>query len=88
MKLRDWRIDAQISLRELAEKLGITGANPARNVQRYEKGFATMPSELIFRLEQLTDGQVTAQDMHEVRLEWLRAHKPDALLPVAQEVRA
>ncbi|WP_051213291.1 hypothetical protein [Maritalea myrionectae] len=72
----------------MAEKLGIAGANPARNLQRYEQGAATMPSELIFRLENLTNGQVTAQDMHEVRLEWLRVNKPGALLPVAQEVRA
>jgi len=76
MNIRDWRIDAKVSQRELAIRLGISGANPARTLQRYESGESQMSSVMVDRLELISGAAVTAQDMHETRLEWLRANKP------------
>lgn len=77
MNIRDWRIDARVSQRELALRLGISGANPARTLQRYESGESQMSSVMVDRLEAVTKSAVTAQDMHETRLEWLRVNKPN-----------
>lgn len=85
MELRQWRRTHRISQIDMAKTLGLQSQVTYR---RYEVGEHRADAPIVERIVAVTKGQVTAQDMHEVRLEWLRAHKPDALLPVAQEVRA
>tara|TARA_R110000751_G_scaffold146094_8_gene249987 strand:+ start:4823 stop:5095 length:273 start_codon:yes stop_codon:yes gene_type:complete len=44
--------------------------------QKYECGMHRTDAPLIEAIVALTDGAVTAQDMHETRLEWLAVHRP------------
>lgn len=85
MRLREWRQTQKYSLTEMANR---TGFGNSMTWWRYEVGEHRVDAPVVERIVAVTNGQVTAQDMHEVRLEWLKANKPDALLPVAQEVRA
>lgn len=65
-----------MTLTATAAILGISGANPARTLQRYEEGAQRPDAPLIEAIFELTGGGVTAQDMHETRLEWLRTNRP------------
>lgn len=72
MKLRDWRIEQGKTLRQLADDLGIgDGANPSRRVQRMETGEVPVDAILTARIVALTDGQVSLEDLHGARLDWL-----------------
>ncbi|PWE58360.1 hypothetical protein DEM27_00045 [Metarhizobium album] len=56
------------------------GVGHARNFQKYETGENRPDAPMIDRIIEMTGGAVTLQDMHEVRLEWLREHKPDVFI--------
>ncbi|MFT6658845.1 helix-turn-helix domain-containing protein [Maritalea sp.] len=85
MDIRNWRIDAKVSQRELAVQLGILGANPARTLQRYECGESQMPAPMVDRLTTLSSGKVSAQDMHETRIEWLSVNRPSELISIPSD---
>ena len=70
MRLKEWRLTHGLTLQQCAEKFG---CNSARTYQRYEDGMHRTDAPLVERIAKLTDGAVTAQDMHEARLEWLRS---------------
>lgn len=70
MNLFAWRKSQQKTLAEVANLLGIRDANPARTIQRFERGERRPSAVLIGRIEDVTGGSVTAQDMHLVRLAW------------------
>lgn len=70
MNLFAWRKSQQKTLAEVATLLGIDDANPARTIQRFERGERRPSAVLIAKIEGVTGGSVTAQDMHQVRLQW------------------
>lgn len=74
MDLRTWRSRENLTLRQLAEKLGIVGRNPAAQMQRYESGQSRLEADLVERICALTGGAVTALDHQRSRLAWLRAN--------------
>jgi len=74
MKLSQWRKQHQKTLADVAGSVGISGANPGRSLQRYESGERVAPAIVIDAIEIATGGQVTAKDMHDVRLAWERAN--------------
>ncbi|PZR79128.1 MAG: hypothetical protein DI537_41420 [Stutzerimonas stutzeri] len=51
----------------------------ARAYQRYETGENRPDAPLTERIFRATAGQVTPTDLHEQRLAWLRAHRPEVL---------
>lgn len=79
MKLRDWRHSRNLSLAELGRMLGLGGVNPARAVQRIETGEQGFDADLAERIAIASQYAVRPQDLHETRLEWLRANKPQRL---------
>lgn len=75
MKLTDWRKTHSKSLAETAAAIGISGANPARSLQRYESGERVMPAILQAQVELHTGGEVTSGDMFAARLAWEKANQ-------------
>ena len=57
--------------------LGFSATNPARALQLIERGERKADANIVARISQITKGEVTAQDMHETRLEWLQQNKPE-----------
>lgn len=78
MKLSDWRKQHQKTLADIAGVVGISGANPGRSLQRYESGERIAPAIVVAAIEDATGGQVSAKDMHDVRLAWERANQAEA----------
>lgn len=74
MQLRTWRKQQDMSVERLAELLG---NRTPRTVLRLENGENGADADMVARIEVLSDGAVTAQDMHETRLAWLRANRPE-----------
>ena len=70
MKLRDWRQSKKHTLQQMSDAFGLANASV---YQRYESGMHRMDAPLVEAIVTLTGGAVTAQDMHEARLEWLQA---------------
>ena len=68
--MKQWRLTQSLTLSNCAEALGCKGA---RTYQRYEDGMHRADAPLVEAIVTLTGGAVTAQDMHETRLEWLQA---------------
>jgi transcriptional regulator with XRE-family HTH domain len=73
--LKDWRISKNFSQGECAQSLGLAGG--ARSFQRLETGENKADSDMVEKIMALTGGAVTAQDMHDVRLAWLRVNQPE-----------
>ncbi|MEX3008981.1 helix-turn-helix domain-containing protein [Hoeflea sp. TYP-13] len=71
MRLKEWRLTQKLTLADCAAALGCNGA---RTYQRYEDGMHRTDALFVEAIVELTDGAVTAQDMHETRLEWLKAN--------------
>jgi DNA-binding transcriptional regulator YdaS (Cro superfamily) len=72
MKLIDWRRHQQKTLAEAASLIGLSGSNPARDLQRFETGERRPSASVVEAIVAATQGAVTAQDMHECRLSWER----------------
>lgn len=77
MLFRTWRIEKGLSIAEAARSLGIGGINPGGTLVRIEIGSRQPDADMVARIEVFTDGRVTAQDMHAVRLAWLRQNRPE-----------
>lgn len=75
--LKNWRKAEGKTLAEVASLLGMAGG--ARTFQRIEAGEVSPDADMVARIVALTAGAVTAQDMHEIRLSWLRANRPEKL---------
>lgn len=85
MKLRDWRKKENLSLADCAKRFGLTCANPAAKLSRWECGVSRPDADAISNIEHVTGGAVTAQDMHETRLDYLNARKlPTPTTPVTR----
>lgn len=66
-----------MSLAEMARALGMDGVNPSGTLGRIEVGSRKPDADFVERIVRLTESEVTAGDMHEARLDWLRAHRPE-----------
>lgn len=77
MMLRDWRTASGLSLAETARLLGIEGKNPGGTLIRIETGMRQPEADMVERIVSLTAGAVSAADMHETRLAWLKENRPD-----------
>lgn len=83
MRLKEWRLTQSLTLLQCAR---LFECNSARTYQRYEDGMHRTDAPLVERIAELTGGAVTAQDMHETRLEWLRSKGivPERAAPVCE----
>lgn len=81
MRLRDWRIERQKTLSDVASELRIPHA---RSYQRVEIGMIMPDAPLIAAIEKLTGEQVTPADIVSQRLEWIASKRP-ALVQEAAE---
>lgn len=77
MQLSDWRKQEGLSRTEVAERLGLNGDSWGSSVWNWETGRARPDADVVARIEDLTRGSVTATDMHETRLAWLRVNRPE-----------
>lgn len=74
MKLRDWRAQKHLTLKQLADLLGIgQGKNPSRRMQRIEMGGAPVDALLADKIVSTTDAEVTLQDLNDTRRDFLAA---------------
>ncbi|MCB1424098.1 MAG: hypothetical protein KDJ69_16875 [Nitratireductor sp.] len=78
MKLDAWRQDMGWTLAQLGAALGFEGRNVGRAAQRVERGEVKADADVVAAIAEVTNGAVTAQDMHETRLDWLNARKARA----------
>ncbi|WP_406871597.1 helix-turn-helix transcriptional regulator [Aminobacter sp. P9b] len=83
MRLRDWRTHKKLGFAELARALGIEGVNPGGTLARMETGCRQPDADMVERIVRFTDGAVTAEDMHAVRLAWLKANRPEKFVTVS-----
>lgn len=77
--LKLWRTSQGKSQGECALMLGMRGG--ARSFQRIETGESSADADVVERIERMTGLQVTASDMHRIRLAWLREHRPEKFEP-------
>ncbi|NBN62809.1 helix-turn-helix domain-containing protein [Pannonibacter tanglangensis] len=82
MNLKQWRLTQGKTLGDCARHFGLKSA---RTYQRYETGENRPDADLVDAFVRLSGGAVTALDMHQTRLEWLRMNHPEkfSCLPVA-----
>lgn len=72
MKLRDWRLSKNLTLKDAAELFEVgAGKNPSRSMQRVENGEVPVDAPLAARIVERTDGSVGLQDLHDMRREFL-----------------
>lgn len=76
MVLRDWRERARFTPEGLAKRLSLTiGADvSARSLARIEAGQTQCPTDIAEALTIITGGEVTACDLHDIRVAYMRAH--------------
>jgi len=72
MKLKQWRLTQEKTLLECAKDLGL---RDGRTFQRYETGENRPDAPLADAIILMTKGQVTLEDLHIQRLEWLESQK-------------
>jgi DNA-binding transcriptional regulator YdaS (Cro superfamily) len=71
--LRKWSSGPGASLTWLAEQLNVS----VSTVSRWVTGETLPDADMVARIGELTGGAVTAHDMHQVRLAWLKANRPE-----------
>jgi len=67
MQLSEYRNSANVTLAEIAARVGVTEVS----MSRYERGIRRPRPEIIAKIEAVTDGHVTANDFNQA---WLSAH--------------
>ncbi|MEI2299315.1 hypothetical protein [Ensifer sp. MJa1] len=61
----------------MAEAAMLLSIESARTYQRYELGENRPDAPIMERIRIATSGEVTLEAMHALRLQWLRANKPE-----------
>lgn len=79
LPLRIFRTAKGFTLGEAASLLGVHKTT----VLRIETGELQPDADMIERIEKLSEGAVTAADMHATRLAWLKANRPDKFQTVS-----
>lgn len=67
MSPEEWRTGRKLSQDALAKLLGLSGQNPGRTWQRWERGERQPPLSIIAKVETLSDGKVTTRSWVEAR---------------------
>lgn len=84
MRLHDWRSEKGLTAAECGRRLCMTDANPSKAFQRVEQGERIADADMVERIGAMTEGCVTAADMHATRLAWLKANRPERFATPAQ----
>lgn len=84
MQLREWRKSSDLTLQACADAMGLAGGG--RTFQRLERGEVNCDADMVAKIAALTGEAVGAQDMHDVRLAWLKANRPDKFSQDADRV--
>lgn len=74
--LKSWAAGSGNSLKWLADRVGVS----VSAMSRWASGESLPDADMVDRIVTLTEGAVTAEDMHAVRLAWLRANRPEKFL--------
>jgi len=74
MKLHDFLSGKSLSVDQFAEQLGGVSASGLR---KWLTGERQPDADVVARIAAFTGGAVTADDMHQTRLAWLRANRPE-----------
>jgi transcriptional regulator with XRE-family HTH domain len=67
MSPSQWRKDRRLSQRDAAILAGITGKNPARTWNRWELGERQPPMRVVAKIEDESDGRVSARAWADLR---------------------
>lgn len=79
MQLTEWRKKERISRVQLTKSLGITsGINPSQRLRSYEIGSTAVPILLVPKILELTNGEVTLDDLIEPRRVYLASRDAEA----------
>ncbi|ALN73556.1 helix-turn-helix transcriptional regulator [Aureimonas sp. AU20] len=78
--LKDWREEAGLSARRVAEALGLDDASGAGTIWRWETGRSRPDADVVAKIVEISDGKVTASDMHLTRLAFLRSRSVQAAM--------
>lgn len=73
MQLKDWRVEKGWSQGQLGAALGFGLESQWSQAERIENGKIKVDADLVAAIERLTNGMVTAADMHATRLAWLES---------------
>lgn len=85
MRLADWRKAQSLSCAEVENGLGLEGVRDGKSVWNWETGRSRADADMIDRIKRFTNSEVTEADMHQTRLDWLRAHRPERFAhPIAE----
>lgn len=76
---KDWRAQADLTLASAAMLAGIQGRNPSKTYSRYETGESPCPAAVVEKIRAGSNGQVTAESWHAVRLAFLKSKEPSEL---------
>ncbi len=77
MLLSEWRKLKNLSCAAIAEQIQLAGDVDASSVWNWETGRSRPDADIVQRIFSVTNGEVTATDMHTIRLAWLRQHRPE-----------
>lgn len=86
MRLKEWIISEKLSVAAAARRFGISGVNPGRTLDRIMSGSRQPDADMVARILQATNGEVSASDMHNARLDWLRENRPERFDDRAREI--
>ncbi|MDF1599689.1 helix-turn-helix transcriptional regulator [Mesorhizobium sp. YIM 152430] len=78
MSLKDWREANGCSTQQLAKELGLDEKSGPGTVWRWETGRSRPDADVIAKITEITSGAVTANDMHETRLAFLRSKEDES----------
>lgn len=73
LPLREFRTVNGLSLDEMAAWLCVHKTT----VMRIESGELPVDADMVERIEAVTGGSVSAGEIHSVRLNWLKEHRPE-----------
>jgi hypothetical protein len=79
-----YRSQRALSKADAGRALGYLKANPSRFFERLETGEIPADADMVARIVALTEGAVTAGDMHDIRLAWLKANRPEKFAEAAE----
>jgi transcriptional regulator with XRE-family HTH domain len=85
MRLADWRKQHGQTTMDVARGIGIEGDRGGASVWNWETGRSRADADIIMRIEQYTKSAVRPSDMHETRLDWLRANRPEKFNVIPDE---
>jgi transcriptional regulator with XRE-family HTH domain len=84
MHLAEWRKANNLSCDDVAKGLGLDGERDASSVWNWETGRSRPDADVVERIIDFTKNEVSADDMHRVRLAWLKDNRPEKFSDVTE----